>query len=476
MNVLEILLLPTDVLFFRDGRPIEGSLAGHGAAWPLPSVTNAALHAALHRAFPVTQADIETEETKGHGDHVHRIIADGIAHDERRYCRFGSLTSAGPFPVKREGESHVWYFPRPRDLTDKTLSPCLLPAAGKDWEESTLPRPLKHAVTSLSPPSKDDRAKAWLPREKFDYYLQGSDSKQEGVNDSDIFSVEHSVGIEIDPTTQAAKEKKFYSAQYLRLQEKWCLGQLAAARNGEAALLNKMLKSELPAIVVGGRRRVCMVASNAIKHPTPLPIGKRVDFPQGNGKHLVKWVLLSPAIWPRIAANGHRRRQSPAVCQKHSGGWLPNWINAKTGDVLLRVVSSEERRRRRELNNRGEGYGTDAGNVLGIGAKLVAALVPKPIVVTGWSLGEPLAGERGIRRSGAKSSHLAVPAGAVYYFEADTPSDAENLAAVLNWHGKETHPRIIKNRRSTLMGEKGFGLGVCGGWRFRSSLSERPGE
>ena len=37
-----ILLQPTDVLFFRDGRPMEGSLAGHGAAWPLPNVTDAA--------------------------------------------------------------------------------------------------------------------------------------------------------------------------------------------------------------------------------------------------------------------------------------------------------------------------------------------------------------------------------------------------------------------------------------------------
>jgi len=35
-----ILLEPTDVLFFRDGRPMAGSLAGHGAAWPLPNVVN----------------------------------------------------------------------------------------------------------------------------------------------------------------------------------------------------------------------------------------------------------------------------------------------------------------------------------------------------------------------------------------------------------------------------------------------------
>ncbi len=46
-----ILLQPTDVLFFRDGRPMTGSLAGHGAAWPLPNVINAAVHAGLTEAF-----------------------------------------------------------------------------------------------------------------------------------------------------------------------------------------------------------------------------------------------------------------------------------------------------------------------------------------------------------------------------------------------------------------------------------------
>ena len=71
-----------------------------------------------------------------------------------------------------------------------------------------------------------------------------------------------------------------------------------------------------------------------------------------------------------------------------------------------------------------------------------------------------------IHGAGAKSTQLAVPAGAVYYFEAESAEDAANLAAALNWHGKEDNPAMIKNRRSTLMGEKGFGLGVCGTWKY----------
>ena len=67
MNTL--LLQPTDVLFFRDGRPMSGSLAGHGAAWPLPTVTDAALHGALHRAL-----------LSGHG-HTQRTGATRAAAD-----------------------------------------------------------------------------------------------------------------------------------------------------------------------------------------------------------------------------------------------------------------------------------------------------------------------------------------------------------------------------------------------------------
>ena len=100
----------------------------------------------------------------------------------------------------------------------------------------------------------------------------------------------------------------------------------------------------------------------------------------------------------------------------------------------------------------------------GFGAKasLLAALVPKPIPVSGWALNL----HHGAENPGAKSTHLAVPAGAVYYFEADSAEDAAQLAAALNWHGPEANSTTIKNRRSTLLGEKGFGLGVCGTWNF----------
>src|SRR5690606_19765366 len=105
-----------------------------------------------------------------------------------------------------------------------------------------------------------------------------------------------------------------------------------------------------------------------------------------------------------------------------------------------------------------------------IQATLVAAMIDKPLPVTGYALSNDADPDR---KAGAKSTHLAVPAGSVYYFECDSPEDAVALAAALNWHGAETaNPATIQNRRSTLMGEKGFGLGVCGTWKF--NCGNRP--
>lgn len=469
MSTHQILLQPTDVLFFRDGRPIEGSLAGHGAAWPLPSVTDAALHAALHRAYPVDIAGIDGDSTRGVGDHVHRAVRKGTIRDDLRLRRFGSMLTAGPFPVNREG---IWHFPRPRDLEGDTLAPTLLPAQSDDSLSSSLSKPLKHAVANTRPPSKEAKGKAWLTGAAFQEYLQGSTNSQDGVDDADFFDAEHTVGIAIDPETQNTGQGdasgKIYSAQYLRLREGWRLGLFASTRNGESPLLEKLLTEQggRPAIVVGGQQRVCTAESQHVAQPH-LPRGLNQGF--GN-KHLVKWVLLTPAIWPETSEGTSRRGTERRA---HPGGWLPNWIDPHLGTVLLRAVSSAQRNQRRSLNYAGKGYPSDEGGAQPIAAKLIAALVSKPLVVTGWSLGETLATDEDARQPGAKSTHLAVPAGAVYYFEADSADEACKLATALNWHGNEAKPTTIKNRRSTLLGEKGFGLGVCGTWEFFPDVAGR---
>lgn len=98
--------------------------------------------------------------------------------------------------------------------------------------------------------------------------------------------------------------------------------------------------------------------------------------------------------------------------------------------------------------------------------RLVAARLPKPIVLSGWSERLHLLKDGQVTERGPRPALLAASAGAVYYFEG---KDAPALADALSWHGSKVHnpsgDRII-NRRSTLMGEKGYGLGVCGTWQF----------
>lgn len=435
-----ILLAPTDVLFFRDGRPMGGSSSGHGAAWPLPSVINHAFHAALHRA------DFT-------GVHEHRRGKSG-SYEEMRDRKFGSLVTAGPFPVCTNGTDHTWFFPRPADADDSGL-PVLLPT--KSTNSSSLTAPCRYPVTSTKPPSKET-PKPWWNEGAWNNYLntsQGNSLSSRAFRKSDIdFSdTEHTYGIEIADETGSVVDGQFYSAHYLRLREGWKLGLFAAAPDKDYRheaygndLVRSLFNGNGTEIIAGGQQRICTATLDKQKHERlPLPLGKTSNFNQVDGKYLVKWVLLTPAIFPQIG--------------EHTGGWLPSWIRQKDGKVMLKSGDTERRQ-----GERRDQWRERVKLLPKIQASLVAAVVNKPLPVTGWALPNDTDRPEG----GAKPTHLAVPAGAIYYFEADSPQAAQDLAAALNWHGSENAKPQIINRRSTLMGEKGFGLGVCGTWHFHS--------
>ena len=453
----QLLLTPTDTLFFRDGRPMSGALAGHGAAWPLPTVANAALHAALH--------DAQRSSGLTGSSHRHDHMRGTERHLKDTRC-FGSLTSAGPFPVSPEG---TWYFPRPLDLAGGTLAPTLIPH--DKTGHSSLPTPLTHPLTSNQPPTKNSPAKDWLSGDDFSGYLAGKTGEPRQARDDDeIYFAEASIGIAIDATTgttgQGDAQGKIYSAHSLRLQQGWRLGLLSCTDEKQLdgtrrdLIAQDLYRQRQGHLILGGQQRVCTVQLTTTPSlPLPFGLTRSGDFkPAPDGKFIVKWVLLTPAIFPSITA-GTSKRNTPR--KAHCGGWLPTWIDPQSGHVLLQIVDEKERDRRRKLNYAGQGYRSEE-NAVALPARLIAALVPKPIPVTGWGNGDESLGEES--KSGAKSTHLAVPAGSVYYFACDSAEDAARLAAALNWHGGDTHGATIRNRRSTLLGEKGFGIGVCGTW------------
>lgn len=469
MNTL--LLAPKDVLFFRDGRPMSGSLSGHGAAWPLPHVISHALHAALHRA----------EFT---GVHQHRR-GRSASYGEQRDRMFGSLVSAGPFPVRQGvgGEADSWFFPRPLDAGLKGQAQATFLPLGADFDRklSSLPEPLLYPVANTEAASKQ-KLERWLSQRAFQAYLDGpkTETKLDAAHDfqeDDTFAKpEHTIGIGLDADTGSQDGERLYSASYLRLREEWRLGAFAKAEDDDyrhpehgSDLLRALLNGRGGEIVAGGQQRVCTASLHTTQAgtPLPMPLGRREGFhTQTTGdsgrqetRWLVKWVLLTPAIWPKIEPGLSRRGTNRFG---HPGGWLPNWVDEKSGKVLLQTVSAEARLARRRLNYAGRGYATDL-HATDISARLVAAMVGKPLTVSGYALPHE-AVELSRAKGGAKSTHLAVPAGSVYYFEAPSKEAAQALADALNWHGS-TEGSVIKNRRSTLMGEKGYGLGVCGTWQ-----------
>jgi CRISPR type III-B/RAMP module-associated protein Cmr3 len=404
-----LFLTPQDTLFFRDGRPMEGALAGHTAAWCPPHVVNYAFHAALHRA--------------GLDSHKHHSgISKNRDYSSERNQSFGSLLTVGPFPVDAKGN---WYFPAPADLAkdNGTVKIAMLPM--KSENQSSLPEPLTHSLASVLPPAKDSAPGNWLRADAWGKYLRGENLRPDDfIADSDFGDFEASIGIGINPETGTQDGESFYSAHYLRLKDDWRLGVDVSANDKEFGDLIEKLLPEERLIVVGGQQRICTIKEAE----------KAMPFPQMDMELseccCVKWVLLSPAVFPEIG--GHR------------GGWLPNWIDAKSGEVMLK--QSVERKRPGESRVDWRARVETAGS---IDAKLIAAKIGNPVPISGWKL----------QTGSAKPTQLSVPAGSVYYFQCGTPEAAKQLARVLNY----------PNRRSTLWGEKGYGIGICSSFNLKQN-------
>lgn len=418
----QLLLSPHDTLFFRDSRPMGGSSTGHGDRFPPPHVINGALHAACHRAF----ADMpEIGYQHGFRDRNKERRPDPSE-------RFGSLRTVGPFPVDENGR---WFFPKPADLEDPAQKPVVQPIAEFPFPgESSLPDGLR-PLARLAPPEKKVHP-SWITKEGLEAILAGSKPETDAVRgDGGFFASEGAIGIGIDRETGTTGEGEFFSRVQLRLREGCRLGVLAGSGNQhaqEADLLERLFPED-GSILIGGEGRACRVETSPANPGEVLPRGA-----PGEGR-LLKWVLFTPAIFPLLSGS--------AKGSAHPGGWLPTWVDPEAHQVLLSDGPGKNKARR---------LGVPEGRP--IRARLVAARVEGSIPVTGWT--NPGVSPADISKAGARSTLLAVPAGSVYYFEAKTDEDAIKLAAALNWYGNRDGTTIV-NRRSTLLGEKGYGLGVC---------------
>lgn len=430
----QLLLFPSDILMMRDARPMEGALSGHTLLWPTPDLITHAVRAALNRS--------------GISCHRHEYQPRGQARSYRgaanRTAVYGSVIHAGPFPVRVSARGAEWYFPCPLDVELGVAAPTSLPMPREIGSNSSLPAPLKYSVASLCAPNKENRAPVWFSAAAWTRYAEASATGRpgdpgaklaadEGIGYADVADTEHYYGIARDDGAGTVKNGSFYSYTGLRIKPGWRLGSWVSssektAEGGRCDVLRELLTRE-NRIVVGGQQRVCTAElSDAGELPLPPMPELQAD---ADGKVRVKWVLLTPAVWSRHG--------------EHPGGWLPGWVHAETGDVLL--MGGDRSRRvgesRQSWRTRLQQEST------GIAARLVAAVVGKPIFISGYGA------------EGPKVAHAAAPAGSVYYFECDSAEAAAELCRALHCTASPT-----LCRRSELLGEQGFGLGLCAAWHF----------
>lgn len=339
-----------------------------------------------------------------------------------------SFFTLGPF-FKRSGEI---YFQAPGDLI----------LNGSDYKKNNATRvltisPLRgnyctNLPNGMSPIGGRDIVETkeklgnFISKDNFEKYLK-NESLLPGSfrKNSDFFEVENNFGIAIDRLTNVTIDKKFFTKNIIRLRNEVSI--VGLMRDLEDYPSNSLIK-------FGGEGRYSECAVEGLSAPM-LPVPPQII---GNK---VKFVLLTPAIF------------TPQ--QDHPGAWLPNWVSQCDNSVtILDGPGAAKAKRMRKK-------GIHVTEGAPIKAKLIGAKIDRAIPISGIATGN------GMRKAcGEKLTLLAVPAGSVYYFEAENETEAQKLAKVLNWNASDPDCVEVKNIRSMLLGEKGYGIGVCATWEY----------
>ncbi|NCD32193.1 MAG: hypothetical protein EOL87_02125 [Spartobacteria bacterium] len=395
----ELNLEPRDMLFFRDAKPMEASSIGSGANWPMPNVLHDALKTALHETWP-TRQDWEVE-------HKHR------RSDEKRgdisSLRFGGLHTIGMFPCKKDPKdgSETLFLPCPADLGHDGKRDRLIDRVG----DSNLPAFLDYMVATET--ATKERPPAWITAQQWLDYAEGRPVSFNHEEET-LFDRETRPGIALDADTGTTVDGKFYIAEYMRLRADVYLKGLAKCASSLRGTVKKDVmaaffeNSKNKSLLLGGQRGMAHLEQIRKEHPL---LNLRTVTADKQGC-LIKWVLLTPAVF--------------------LNGWRPDWVDDQ-GSVQLPA----QRPPRQPGLTRKEWR---AGFNTPIQAKLVAAKVGKPMPFSGWNN----------HTGGPRTTHLAVPAGSVYWFRAASDTHGKALAEALHAHCK-----------SNLYGEKGFGFGFC---------------
>lgn len=377
MSLKKYTLTSRDLLFFRDGRPIDRvkddktdiAVVGHGANWPRPDhLYNAVMHA---------------------------LLEDRMA-GRKAFGRFPDLKVSGPFPYKGDGcKDSGLYLPRPLDWKMHVEK-----FANTDLNECGLARPSDDFALYGFLDDKEGKKDypAWIPYAEYKAYL---DATTRGERDAlpwdcdetsdtqprpQLFKVEIRTGTTLDPRTGASTRTEGvasgqYRAEYLRL-----VSGVSLTCEIDTGAAGKPVPTDF---IMGGQGGIVHVVGST-EGAWLDGLFPRPSIPDGDGPFLVRWTLLAPAYFANT-------------------GWLPGWCRdtRKTaerrpdGDVMLK--------------------GDDGVCLCEKGVRLVGACTGKPIVFSGWD-----------GQNGVKPTRLAVPAGSVYLFRCPDRTAATGLIAKLH--------------------------------------------
>ncbi len=264
-------LSPRDLLFFRDGRPMDVNKReadmrniGHGDTWPRPDhLYNGIMHA---------------------------LINDRMASGEKMYGKIGDLKVEGPLPMKGD----TLYLPRPLDWDCKLV----------EVDDTDRPSYLKYGFVDCKDGKKD--YPAWIPLEQYRKYL--ACDYGEPLEKVALYGSESRIGTTLDAETGASacvqgNASGQYQANYLRLERDVIIWGAYDRKDEDVA--KSEVKGDLPSsFILGGQGGVVTVASSDIDLEKELP--RPEPKPSNDGKYYVRWTVISPAYFSQT-------------------GWLPGW-------------------------------------------------------------------------------------------------------------------------------------------------------
>lgn len=281
--------------------------------------------------------------------------------------RPGTFRLAGLWLARRNGQIEP-LLPCPADLFVGDNEVRYLRPSAAAGEEMQTSAPLAHCATLVAPKPGKPKTGLWLTGGGVGQYLRGAPlAAGDLIESRQLWRSDARVGIALDPGSRAAAKGKIYSTDAVAPAKD--VGFLVALEGCPAGHFNPGL------VRLGGDGRAAALQPCSASPPGP-------DLPRLSAEKRFRLALLTPGLF--------------------AGGWLPPQIECRDGECLWR------------------------GN--GFKARLLAAAVPRAVVISGWDLAQ--------RRP--KPARRAAPAGSVYWFdqfEGDPAALAATVASGL-WGGE----------------------------------------